>query len=77
MSYTDATNLECRVMKLKCQPDDFRVQELTSFDCSGGPFAVYRLSKRSIGTPEASVKIGARWMPAGKSQIPEKVKRWR
>lgn len=48
-------------MKLKCQPDDFRVEEVTSFDCPGGEFAVYSLKKRSIGTPEAIDLVSSRW----------------
>ena len=48
-------------MKLKCRPDDFCVEELTSFDRPGGPFAVYHLAKRSIGTPEAIDTICQRW----------------
>jgi len=48
-------------MKLKCQPEDFRVEELSSFDCSGGDFAVYSLQKKSLGTPEAMDLISARW----------------
>lgn len=44
-------------MKLKCQPEDFRVTELTAFQADGGPFALYRLTKRSIGTPEAIQQI--------------------
>ena len=48
-------------MKLKCRPDDFCVEELNSFDRPGGPFAVYHLAKRSIGTPEAIDTICERW----------------
>jgi tRNA pseudouridine13 synthase len=51
-------------MKLKCRPEDFRVEEITAFACtgdSGGPFAVYRLVKQSIGTPEAIDTIAQRW----------------
>lgn len=48
-------------MKLKCRPDDFCVEELTTFERPGGPFAVYHLAKRSIGTPEAIDTICQRW----------------
>ncbi|MBC7815791.1 MAG: hypothetical protein IAG10_02705 [Planctomycetaceae bacterium] len=41
-------------MKLKCLPEDFRVTELTDRATNGrGPFALYRLTKQSLGTPEA------------------------
>lgn len=39
-------------MKLKRLPEDFQVEELSQSDPSGGPFALYRLTKQSIGTPE-------------------------
>lgn len=54
-------------MKLKRLPEDFQVEELTEFAPSGGksrdagPFALYRLSKRSIGTPEAVTEISRKW----------------
>ncbi len=48
-------------MKLKCRPDDFCVEEINAFDIAGGPHAVYRLVKRSIGTPEAIDLICQRW----------------
>lgn len=48
-------------MKLKRLPEDFIVEELSSFPITGGPFAVYRLSKRSLGTPEAINAIVERW----------------
>jgi tRNA pseudouridine13 synthase len=48
-------------MKLKSRPEDFVVEELTSFRCIGGPFAFYRLSKRGLGTPEASQAIIRAW----------------
>lgn len=40
-------------MKLKCQPEDFQVEELSEFQPTGGRHALYRMTKRSIGTPEA------------------------
>lgn len=49
-------------MKLKCQPEDFRVSELTSRPLTGrGPFALYRLRKQSLGTPEAIDAVLRRW----------------
>ena len=40
-------------MKLKCLPEDFQVEELTQLVPAGGDYALYRLTKRSLGTPEA------------------------
>ena len=49
-------------MKLKCLPEDFRVTELTDRVTDGrGPFALYRLTKKSLGTPEAIDAILKRW----------------
>lgn len=49
-------------MKLKCLPEDFRVTELTDRPTTGrGPFALYRLIKQSLGTPEAIDAILRRW----------------
>lgn len=48
-------------MKLKSLPEDFEVEELSEFPLSGGPFAVYLLTKRSMGTPEAITAIADRW----------------
>jgi tRNA pseudouridine13 synthase len=48
-------------MKLKCLPEDFEVEELADIKLSDGPFAVYRLTKRSLGTPEAISAIQRRW----------------
>lgn len=50
-------------MKLKRIPEDFQVEELTQYEYAPGPgaFAVYRLSKRSLGTPEAVDAIARRW----------------
>ncbi|MEN9554142.1 MAG: tRNA pseudouridine synthase [Planctomycetota bacterium] len=48
-------------MKLRCTPDDFHVEELTSVSPAGGPFAFYRLTKTSIGTPEAIHALTERW----------------
>src|SRR4051812_22912545 len=49
-------------MKLKTTPDDFEVEELSEFKLgSGGSFAVYLLTKRSLGTPEAITAIADRW----------------
>ncbi len=48
-------------MKLKCIPEDFRVEEITSVLPGKGPFGLYRLDKQSIGTPEAVAAIVNRW----------------
>ena len=48
-------------MKLKSLPEDFEVEELSEFPLDGGPFAVYLLTKRSMGTPEAITAISSRW----------------
>jgi len=48
-------------MKLKCLPEDFEVEELAEIPLADGPFAVYRLTKQSIGTPEAITSIQRRW----------------
>jgi tRNA pseudouridine13 synthase len=48
-------------LKLKRLPEDFEVEELTQFASQGGPFALYRLTKRSIGTPEAIDALVRRW----------------
>ncbi len=48
-------------MKLKSQPEDFIVEELTDFQVSSGSFALYRLEKQSLGTPEAAQAIVGQW----------------
>lgn len=48
-------------MKLKSLPEDFEVEELSEFPLDGGPYAVYLLTKRSLGTPEAITAISERW----------------
>jgi tRNA pseudouridine13 synthase len=49
-------------MKLKCQPEDFRVEELPVVSPSdAGRFTFYRLTKRDIGTIEAVEVICRRW----------------
>lgn len=48
-------------LKLKSRPEDFEVEELTSFRLQDGPFAVYQLTKKSLGTPEAITAIAERW----------------
>jgi tRNA pseudouridine13 synthase len=48
-------------MKLKSLPEDFEVEELSDFPFDGGQFAVYLLTKRSIGTPEAITAVSERW----------------
>lgn len=48
-------------MKLKCIPEDFQVDEQTLLQPGEGEFALYRLTKRSVGTPEALDLISRRW----------------
>jgi len=49
-------------MKLKQQPDDFYVEELTDVAAGGtGPFALYRLEKRGWTTPDALQAVRRRW----------------
>ena len=48
-------------MKLRRLPEDFQVEELTDLVPQHGPFALYRLTKTSIGTPEAISAIVERW----------------
>src|SRR4051812_1148321 len=48
-------------MKLKCQPADFQVQELSRLPLGGGEFAVYELAKQSLGTLEAIDALCQRW----------------
>jgi tRNA pseudouridine13 synthase len=54
-------------MKLKCQPDDFRVEELTDVQTeSSGRYAFYRLTKQDLGTIEAVEMICRRWNLSGR-----------
>lgn len=54
------------IMKLKCQPDDFRVEELPDVQPGArGRYTFYRLTKRGVGTPEAIEAIRRRWDLAG------------
>jgi tRNA pseudouridine13 synthase len=48
-------------LKIKRLPEDFQVEELTATTAGGGPFALYRLTKRSIGTPEVIAEVVRRW----------------
>jgi tRNA pseudouridine13 synthase len=49
-------------VKIKCRPEDFRVEELpTVTPGDRGRFVLYRLTKRGIGTPEAIEAIRRRW----------------
>ncbi len=53
-------------MKLKYQPEDFRVEELPLVTPDErGRFAFYRLRKRGMGTPEVLEAIRRRWNLAG------------
>jgi tRNA pseudouridine13 synthase len=54
-------------MKLKCRPEDFRVEELCSTSPAAvGHYSFYRLTKRSIGTIEAVEAICRQWNLAGR-----------
>jgi tRNA pseudouridine13 synthase len=48
-------------MKLKRLPEDFLVEELIELPLDGGPFAVYRLQKQSLGTLEAMRAVEKAW----------------
>jgi tRNA pseudouridine13 synthase len=49
-------------MKLKQQPDDFRVEEITTVAPEAeGTFAFYRMEKRGWSTPDALAAVRRRW----------------
>ncbi|MBX3422423.1 MAG: tRNA pseudouridine(13) synthase TruD [Pirellulaceae bacterium] len=48
-------------MKLKSLPDDFQVSEVVQLTTGNGPFALYELHKRSLGTPEAIQAVLRSW----------------
>jgi tRNA pseudouridine13 synthase len=49
-------------MKLKQQPEDFQVEEITRVVAGDqGPFALYRLEKKGWSTPDALAVIRRRW----------------
>jgi tRNA pseudouridine13 synthase len=48
-------------MKIKCQPQDFVVTEICSRSPADGAYALYRLTKTGLGTPEALQKIQRTW----------------
>lgn len=48
-------------MKLKRQPEDFIVEEIADLPATGGPFSLYLLEKRSLGTIEALDGLRRRW----------------
>jgi len=48
-------------LKIKRLPEDFIVEELTRFASNGGAYALYKLTKRSIGTPEVVDEVARRW----------------
>jgi tRNA pseudouridine13 synthase len=49
-------------MKVKQQPEDFQVEELTDVAPIGsGPFALYRLTKRGWSTPDALAAVRRHW----------------
>src|SRR3954453_23935125 len=45
--------------RMKDALDDFRVAEVADFPMAGGPFAVYTLRKRNVGTLEALDELRA------------------
>lgn len=54
-------------MKLKQQPDDFRVEEVTDIvPGPSGPFALYRLDKTGWTTPDAIAAVRRRWQLDGR-----------
>ncbi len=54
-------------MKLKRQPEDFRVEELPLVEGGDhGRFGFYRLTKRGVGTLEAIEEIRRRWNLSGR-----------
>ena len=56
-------------MKLKRLPEDFQVEELTDFGPNNaGEFALYRLTKSGLGTPEVIEAVARRWN-LGRRQI--------
>jgi tRNA pseudouridine13 synthase len=48
-------------MKVKQQPDDFQVEELTGAQPASGPFALYRLEKTGWTTIDALSAVRRRW----------------
>lgn len=48
-------------MKLKCRPEDFVVTERSNLQPTSGAFALYRLQKTGLGTPEAIAQIRRTW----------------
>jgi tRNA pseudouridine13 synthase len=48
-------------VKLKRIPEDFQVDELSQVTPTTGPFALYQLTKQSIGTPEVINSVVDRW----------------
>lgn len=49
-------------LKLKCRPEDFVVTEQSEFPIRAkGEFAVYEMTKRGIGTPEAITQLLQMW----------------
>ena len=60
-------DLRSTAMKLKRLPEDFQVDERTAHQPAEGPFALYRLTKRGLGTLEAVAAVGRRWkIPPGR-----------
>ncbi len=54
-------------MKIKCRPEDFRVDEVPQVTpAAEGRYTFYRLTKRGVGTIEAVAAIIQRWNLAGR-----------
>jgi tRNA pseudouridine13 synthase len=54
-------------MKIKCRPEDFRVEEVPQVaPAAEGQYTFYRLTKRGVGTIEAVAAINQRWNLAGR-----------
>lgn len=48
-------------MKLKYQPEDFQVEEISAISPTQGAYALYRLEKRGWSTPDALAVLRRRW----------------
>jgi len=48
-------------LAIRCRPEDFQVDESIGLQPQEGPFALYRLTKWGVGTPEALAAICRKW----------------
>ncbi len=46
---------------LRSSPEDFQVTEEIALTCSEGPYALYRVEKRGLGTPEVVAALAKKW----------------